>query len=59
VAIRAAPTMAVGVWLVWDLWSATAPTPITDDFLKLLEDSFARDWQAAMAELAALEKIPW
>jgi hypothetical protein len=30
---------------VWDLWSAAAPTPITDDFLKLLEDSFARDWR--------------
>jgi hypothetical protein len=27
------------------LWSATAPKPITDDFLKLLEDSFARDWR--------------
>src|SRR5437764_204040 len=35
----------VAVWLVWDLWSATAPKPITDDFLKLLEDSFARDWR--------------
>jgi hypothetical protein len=31
--------------LVWDLWSAAAPKPITDDFLKLLEDSFARDWR--------------
>jgi hypothetical protein len=37
--------MAVAVWLVWDLWSAAAPRPITDDFLKLLEDSFARDWR--------------
>jgi hypothetical protein len=37
--------MAVAAWLVWDLWSATAPRPITDDFLKLLEDSFARDWR--------------
>ena len=36
---------AVAAWLVWDLWSATAPKPITDDFLKLLEDSFARDWR--------------
>jgi hypothetical protein len=37
--------MAVVAWLVWDLWSAAAPRPITDDFLKLLEDSFARDWR--------------
>src|SRR6185503_5533158 len=35
----------VGAWLVWDLWSAAAPKPIADDFLKLLEDSFARDWR--------------
>jgi hypothetical protein len=28
--------MAVAVSLVWDLWSAAAPKPITDDFLKLL-----------------------
>jgi hypothetical protein len=26
-------------------WSAAAPKPITDDFLKLLEHSFARDWR--------------
>jgi hypothetical protein len=37
--------MAVAGWLVWDLWSAAAPRPITDDFLKLLDDSFARDWR--------------
>ena len=37
--------LAVAAWLVWDLWSAAAPRPITDDFLKLLEDSFARDWR--------------
>jgi len=37
--------VAVAAWLVWDLWSAAAPTPITDDFLKLLENSFARDWR--------------
>jgi hypothetical protein len=37
--------LAVAAWLAWDLWSATAPKPITDDFLKLLEDSFARDWR--------------
>jgi hypothetical protein len=28
-----------------NLRSAAAPKPITDDFLKLLEDSFARDWR--------------
>jgi hypothetical protein len=32
-------------WLLWELWSAVAPKPVTDDFLKLLEDSFARDWR--------------
>lgn len=37
--------LLVGVWLVWDLWSAAAPRPITDDFLRLLEHSFARDWR--------------
>jgi hypothetical protein len=37
--------IAVAAWLVWELWSAVAPKPITDDFLKLLEDSFARDWR--------------
>jgi hypothetical protein len=37
--------IAVASWLVWDLWSAAAPRRITDDFLKLLENSFARDWR--------------
>lgn len=37
--------IVVAAWLLSDLWSATAPKPITDDFLKLLEDSFARDWR--------------
>jgi hypothetical protein len=32
-------------WLLWELWSAAAPKPITDDFLKLLHDSFARNWR--------------
>jgi hypothetical protein len=27
------------------LWSAVAPKPITDDFLKLLDDSFGRSWR--------------
>jgi len=31
------------VWLLWELWDAVAPKPITDDFLRLLNDSFARN----------------
>ena len=38
-------SMVIGAWLLWELWSATAPKPITDDFLKLLNDSFARNWR--------------
>ena len=37
-------TAAAG-WLLWELWSAIEPKPITDDFLRLLHDSFARDWR--------------
>jgi len=37
--------IAVGAWLLWELWSATAPKAITDDFLKLLDESFARQWR--------------
>jgi hypothetical protein len=37
--------VAVAAWLLWELWSAVAPKPITDDFLKVLEDSFGRDWR--------------
>jgi hypothetical protein len=37
--------VSVGIWLLWELWSAVAPKPITDDFLKLLDDSFGRDWR--------------
>jgi hypothetical protein len=29
----------------WELWSAAAPKPITDDFLKLLHHSFAHNWR--------------
>src|SRR5258708_22375890 len=32
-------------WLLWELWSAVAPKPITDDFLKLLDDSFGHNWR--------------
>lgn len=37
--------IAVAAWLLWELWNAAAPKPITDDFLKLLDDSFGRDWR--------------
>jgi hypothetical protein len=37
--------LTVAAWLLWELWSAAAPQPIADDFLKLLDDSFARDWR--------------
>src|SRR5262245_55459363 len=37
--------VAAAAWLLWELWSAAAPKPITDDFLKLLDDSFSRDWR--------------
>ena len=33
------------LWLVWELWDAVAPKPITDDFLRMLSDSFARNWR--------------
>jgi hypothetical protein len=38
--------VVVAVWLLWELWSAVAPKPITDDFLKLLDDSFGRNWRS-------------
>ena len=37
--------VGVAAWLLWELWSAVAPKPITDDFLKLLDESFGRDWR--------------
>jgi hypothetical protein len=42
----------VVVWLLWELWSAVTPKPITDDFLKLLDDSFGRNWRT-------LRSWPW
>jgi hypothetical protein len=36
--------IAGGSWLLWELWTAVAPKPITDEFLKLLDDSFGRTW---------------
>jgi hypothetical protein len=38
--------VAVAIWLLWELWNAVSPKPITDDFLKLLDDSFGRDWRS-------------
>jgi len=38
--------VAVALWLLWELWSPVTPKPITDDFLKLLDDSFGRDWRS-------------
>lgn len=37
--------IAGGCWLLWELWVAVAPKPITDEFLKLLDDSFGRNWR--------------
>src|SRR5262245_34666456 len=37
--------LIVAAWLVWELWTAVAPRPITDEFLKLLDDSFGSDWR--------------
>ena len=38
--------VVVAASLLWELWSAVVPTPITDDFLKLLDDSFGHDWRS-------------
>lgn len=38
-------SIVVGAWWSWELWASVAPKPITDDFLKLLNDSFARNWR--------------
>jgi hypothetical protein len=37
--------IVIAAWLLWELWMAVKPKPITDDFLKLLDDSFGRDWR--------------
>jgi hypothetical protein len=37
--------IGVAAWFIWELWSAVEPKPITDDFLRLLYDSFSRDWR--------------
>jgi hypothetical protein len=43
--LSGALAVIVGLWWLWELWGAVAPKPITDDFLKLLNDSFARNWR--------------
>jgi pheromone shutdown protein TraB len=37
--------IGAAAWLLWELWSATEPKPITDDFLRLLNDSFGHNWR--------------
>ena len=37
--------IAVAMWFLWELWNAAEPKPITDDFLRLLNDSFGRNWR--------------
>jgi hypothetical protein len=37
--------IGAAVWMLWELWSAVEPKPITDDFLRLLNDSFGRSWR--------------
>jgi hypothetical protein len=37
--------VAVAAWLLWQLWGLVPPKPITDEFLKLLDDSFGRSWR--------------
>lgn len=37
--------VVMAAWLLWQLWDAAAPKPITDEFLKLLDDSFGRNWR--------------
>jgi hypothetical protein len=38
-------SLLAAAWIIWELWSAVAPKPITDDFLKLLDYSFGRSWR--------------
>ena len=37
--------IAAAAWFLWELWSAVEPKPITDDFLRLLHNSFGPDWR--------------
>jgi hypothetical protein len=44
-ALFGALLIGVAAWLLWELWSAVEPKPITDDFLRLLNNSFGRNWR--------------
>ena len=44
--------LGVAAWLLWELWTAVEPKPITDDFLRLLNDSFGSNWRNPL-------KWPW
>jgi len=37
--------LGVAIWFLWELWLAVEPKPITDDFLRLLNESFGRSWR--------------
>ena len=37
--------LTVAARVLWSLWGATEPAPITDDFLRLLHESFGRNWR--------------
>jgi hypothetical protein len=37
--------LVVATWLLWELWVATAPKPLNDEFLRLLSNSFTCDWR--------------
>jgi len=44
--------VGVAIWFLWELWLAVEPRPITDDFLRLLNESFGRSWRNPL-------KWPW
>src|SRR5262245_25069169 len=44
--------IGVAAWFLWELWSAVEPRPMTDDFLKLLDESFGHNWRNPL-------KWPW
>jgi hypothetical protein len=52
IALFGSTLIGVAIWMVWELWSATEPKPITDDFLRLLNESFGSTWRNPL-------KWPW
>ena len=44
--------LGVAAWLLYELWNAVTPNPITDDFLQLLDESFGADWRS-------VRRWPW